>query len=68
MYKVGQENKMRTCLTTSKAQIVLKELHEGASRRHFVANIIAKKYLDVGYWWPTSFKDTYDFCKSYESC
>jgi hypothetical protein len=29
MYKMGQDNKMRRCLTTSKAQIVLMELHEG---------------------------------------
>ncbi len=38
---------MRRCLTTSKAHIVLKELHEGVAGRHFVANIIAKKILDV---------------------
>jgi hypothetical protein len=48
-YRVGQDNKLRRCLTTSKAQIVLKELHEGVEKRHLVANIIAKKILDVGY-------------------
>jgi hypothetical protein len=37
------------------------------ARRHFVANIIAKKILDVGYWWPTLLKDTHDFCKSCDS-
>jgi hypothetical protein len=40
---------MRKCLTTSKAQIVLKELHEGMEGGHFAANIIAKKILDVSY-------------------
>jgi hypothetical protein len=49
MYKVGQYNKLRKCLTTSKAQIVLKELHEGVARGHFVANIIVKKILDACY-------------------
>ncbi len=24
--------------------------------------------MDVGYWWPTLFKDTHDFCKSCDSC
>jgi len=38
------------------------------ARRHFVANIIAKKILDARYWWPTLFKDTHDFCKSCDSC
>jgi len=68
MYKVGQDNKMRRCLTTSKAQIVLKELHEGVVGRHFAINIIVKKILDVGHWWPTLFKGTHDFCKSCDSC
>jgi hypothetical protein len=39
MYKVGQDNKMCKCLTTSKTQIVLKELHEGMARRHFATYI-----------------------------
>jgi hypothetical protein len=43
---------------------VLKELHEGVAGGHFVANITAKKILDVGYWWPTLFKDTHEFCRS----
>jgi hypothetical protein len=36
-------------LTTSKAQIVLEELHEGVVEGHFVVDIIIKKNLDVGY-------------------
>jgi hypothetical protein len=68
MYRVGENNIMHRCLTTSKAQIILKELHEGMAEGHFVANIIAKKIIDVGYWWPTLFKDTHDFCKSCNSC
>jgi hypothetical protein len=68
MYKMGQDNRMRRCLTTSKAYIVLKELHEGVVGGQFVANITAKKILDVGYWWPTLFKDTHEFCRSCGSC
>jgi hypothetical protein len=68
MYKVGQDNIMCKCLTTSKAQIVIKELHARMVGGHFVANITIKKILDAGYWWPTLFKDTNDFCKSYDSC
>jgi hypothetical protein len=68
MYKMGQDNRMHRCLTTSKAQIVLKELHEGIVGRHFVVDNIAKKILDVKYWWLILFKDTHDFNKSYDSC
>ncbi len=60
---------MCRCLTTSKAQIVLKELHEGMVRGHFAIDIIVEKIMDAGYWWwPTLFKDTHDFCKSYDRC
>jgi len=68
MYRMGQDNRMRKCLTTSKAFIVLKELHEGVIGRHFTTNITTKKILDAGYWWPTLFKDIHDLCKSYENC
>jgi hypothetical protein len=68
MYKVGQDNKMRKCLTTSKAQIVLKELHEGVAKGYFAVDIITNKILNVGYWWPTLFKDTHEFCRSCDSC
>jgi hypothetical protein len=67
MYRVGQDNKMHRCLTTFETHIVLKELHEGVIGGHFVANIIAKKIIDVGYWWPTLFKETHDFCRSCDS-
>jgi hypothetical protein len=46
MYRVGQDNKMRKCLTASKAHIVIKELHEGVARGHFVAYITINKILD----------------------
>ncbi len=67
MYIEGQDNKMCRCLTTSKAKIVSKELHERVARGHFAVNIITKKILDSEYWWPTLFKDIHDFCKSYDS-
>jgi hypothetical protein len=68
MYRVGQDNKMHKCLTTLETQIVLKELHEGVAGKHFATNIIAKKKLDVKYWWPILFKNTHEFCKSYDNC
>jgi hypothetical protein len=68
MYIVGQDNKLHRCLTTSKAQIVLKERHEVVDGGHFAVDINVKKILDARYWWPSLFKDTHDFCKSCDSC
>jgi hypothetical protein len=58
---------MHKCLTTSKAQIVLKELCEKVARKYFATYITTKKKLDAGYWWPTLFKDTHEFCRSWDS-
>ncbi len=41
---------------------------EGVARGHFATNIIAKRILDVKYWWPTLFKDTHEFCRSWDDC
>ncbi len=48
--------------------MVMKELHEGPSGRHFVMEIMQRKILDVGYWWPTMYKDVHDYCKSCDAC
>jgi len=58
---------MCRCLTTSETHIILKEIHEGMIGKHFATHITTKKILDVGYWWPTLFKDTHDFCRSYDN-
>ncbi len=42
MYRMGQDNKMHRSLTTSEAQIVLKELHEGVVGGHFATYFIVK--------------------------
>jgi len=68
MYRMGQDNRLRRCLIASKTHIVLKELHEGVVGKHFTADITTKKILDVGYYWPTLFMDTHEFCKSCDHC
>jgi hypothetical protein len=37
-------------LTTTKAPMVMKKLHEGPLGGHFAIEITLKKILDVGYW------------------
>jgi len=46
---MGQDNKLRRCLTTTKAQMVMREMHERPSRGHFVIETTQRKILDVGY-------------------
>jgi hypothetical protein len=46
----------------------MKELHEGPLARHFTTEITKTNILDVGYWWPTMYKDLHDYCRSCDAC
>ncbi len=48
--------------------MVMKKLHEGPLGGHFAMEITKKKILDVGYWWPTMYKDVHDYCRSCDAC
>jgi len=65
---MGQDNKLQSCLTSTKAHMVMKELHEGPSRGHFVTEITQSKILDGGYWWPIIYRDVHDFYRSCDEC
>jgi hypothetical protein len=50
------------------SQMMMKEMHEGSSRRHFAIEITQRKILDVGYWWPTMYRDVHDYYRSCDAC
>jgi hypothetical protein len=35
---------------------------------HFAMEITQRKILDVGYWWPTMYKDVHDYYRSCNAC
>jgi len=38
------------------------------SRGHFTIEIMQRKILDVGYWWPTFYRNVHDYCRSCDAC
>jgi len=46
----------------------MRDLHEGPLGRHFTSKITQRKILDVGYWWPTMYKNVHDYCRSCDAC
>jgi hypothetical protein len=48
--------------------MVMKELHERPSREHFATKITQRKILDVGYWWPTKYREVHDCYRSCDTC
>jgi hypothetical protein len=49
LYRMGHDNKLKQHMSTTKAQKMMNELHEGIARRHFVTKITSKKILDARY-------------------
>jgi hypothetical protein len=43
------------------------ELQEGIFL-HFSSDIIMRKILDVGYWWPTMNQDVYEYFQTCDQC
>ncbi len=65
---MGQDDRLRKCLTTTKTHMVMRELHEGPLGGHLATEITQKKILNVGYWWPTMYKDVNDYCICCDAC
>lgn len=47
---------------------ILANFHEGPTRGHFYINIIVRKVLTFGYWWPTLNKYVVDMCQTCDIC
>ncbi|GJZ47089.1 reverse transcriptase domain-containing protein [Tanacetum coccineum] len=47
---------------------ILKACHEGPTGGHHGANLTAKKVFDVGFFWPTIYRDAHAMIKSCDTC
>nr|GEV49440.1 hypothetical protein [Tanacetum cinerariifolium] len=56
------------CVHGQEAYDILKACHEGPNGGHHGANFTAKKVFDVGFFWPTIYRDAHDLVKSCDIC
>ena len=68
LYRQGKDSRLRQVISDSQARMNLQELHKGNVGGHFSQDITVRKVLDVGYWWPTLYKDTYKYCQTCDEC
>ncbi|GJY58663.1 reverse transcriptase domain-containing protein, partial [Tanacetum coccineum] len=47
---------------------ILEACHSGPTGGHYGANFTAKKVFDAGFYWPTIYKDAYEFVKTCDAC
>ncbi|GKB37467.1 reverse transcriptase domain-containing protein, partial [Tanacetum coccineum] len=59
---------IRRCVDGKEALEILEACHSGPTRGHYGANFTAKKIFDAGFYWPTIYKDAYEFVKTCDAC
>nr|GFB97659.1 reverse transcriptase domain-containing protein [Tanacetum cinerariifolium] len=68
LFKVCADQVIRWCVHGKEALDILEACHNGPTGGHHGANLTAKKIFDAGFFWPTIYKDAYEFVKNYDSC
>ncbi|XP_042988778.1 uncharacterized protein LOC122316294, partial [Carya illinoinensis] len=68
LFKYCSDQLIRRCIPNDEFSSVLRFCHTGACSGHFSANKTVAKILQSGFYWPSMFKDAYNFCKACESC
>ena len=68
LFKYCPDQIMRRCVPNDEQVRILTFCHSEACGGHFSARKTADKILQAGFYWPTIFKDCFDFCKTCAQC
>nr|GFA43701.1 DNA-directed DNA polymerase [Tanacetum cinerariifolium] len=67
LFKICANQVIRRCVHGKEALDILVACHNGPTGGHHDVNLTAKKIFDVGFFWPTIYKDAHEFVKNYDS-
>nr|GFA50687.1 hypothetical protein [Tanacetum cinerariifolium] len=65
LFNICADQVIRRCVHGKEALDILEACHNGPTGGHHGANLTAKKVFDAGFFWPTIYKDAYDFVKNW---
>ncbi|GKA59542.1 reverse transcriptase domain-containing protein [Tanacetum coccineum] len=68
LFKICADQVIRRCVSGQEAFDILKACHSGPTGGHYGANYTGKKVFDLGFYWPTIYKDAYDFITRCDIC
>nr|GEY82201.1 reverse transcriptase domain-containing protein [Tanacetum cinerariifolium] len=68
LFKTCADQVIRRCVAAQEAIDILKACHSGPTGGHYGANYTAKKVFDLGFYWPTIYKDAFELVKHCDSC
>ena len=68
LFKYYVDQIIRKCVPEEEQQGILNHCHENACKGHFASQKTAMKVLQLGFSWPSLFKDAHTMCRSYDRC
>ncbi|RVW20213.1 Transposon Ty3-I Gag-Pol polyprotein [Vitis vinifera] len=68
LFKYCADQIIQKCVPEQEQHGILSHCHESACGGHFASQKIAMKVLQLGFCWPSLFKDALTMCKSYDRC
>ncbi|GJS28484.1 reverse transcriptase domain-containing protein [Tanacetum coccineum] len=68
LFKVCSDGMIRRCVAGPETRTILDQCHYGPTGGHYGPNIIAKKVLDSGFYWPTIIKEAHTLVRLCEAC
>ena len=68
LFKYCPDQIIRRCVPDNEMRSVLSFCHDQACGGHFGPKKTAEKVLQCGFYWPSLFKDAYEFCKACDRC
>nr|GFA06426.1 reverse transcriptase domain-containing protein [Tanacetum cinerariifolium] len=68
LFKICADQVIQRCVHGKEALDILVACYNRPTGGHHGANLIAKKIFDVGFFWPTIYKDAHEFVKNCDSC
>nr|GEW21639.1 reverse transcriptase domain-containing protein [Tanacetum cinerariifolium] len=68
LFKICAGQVIRRCVHGQEANDILKACHYGPTGGHHGPNYTAKKVFDLGFYWPTIYRDAQDLVKNCDVC
>ncbi|KAJ9543738.1 LOW QUALITY PROTEIN: hypothetical protein OSB04_023445 [Centaurea solstitialis] len=68
LFKMGSDQILRRCVPDWEQHQILQECHASPYGGHFGGQRTAAKILQSGFFWPTIFKDSFEFVKKCDRC
>nr|GFB24277.1 reverse transcriptase domain-containing protein [Tanacetum cinerariifolium] len=68
LFKICADQVIRRCVSGQEAVEILKACHYGPTGGHHGPNYTAKNVFDLGFYWPSIYRDAQDLVKNYDVC